>query len=390
MKVNLLVFILILITSITLTKSQSNRVREDYGKECDAESECLLSTECEYYQDQQDVLKSLSKGKTRNALIRKLRNTICNVGKRAVCCPKPSLNDSNCGWPKRVPSNIVCAQTDCSTDPGEFPFSALIGRKVKKNRGFLPGGRPIIQEESEWFCSGVLLNKQFVLTAAHCKTEEKILKLRLGVHELARYAADDESQYQNFDISSGNFVSHEDYERKEPTSRGEKPTIRNDIALIKLPRDAEFNQFVQPSCWESQQSINDKLTVVGWGKTNKYQVSQTINGVYSNEQRALEVPVVNTNDCKNDYGFNVDKTHLCAGGNSGEDSCSGDSGGGLFSNILEGKAGVENDGRVKNDRWEVVGIVSYGSSRCGDGNPGIYTRVSQYIQWIKQTMSRMR
>ena len=81
---------------------------------------------------------------------------------------------------------------------------------------------------------------------------------------------------------------------------------------------------------------------------------------------------------------------MCAGGNSGEDSCSGDSGGGLFSNILEGKAGVENDGRVKNDRWEVVGIVSYGSSRCGDGNPGIYTRVSQYIQWIKQTMSRMR
>ena len=112
MKFNLLVFILILITSITLTKSQSNRVREDSGKECDAESECLLSTECEYYQDQQDVLKSLSKGKTRNALIRKLRNTICNVGKRAVCCPKPSLNDSNCGWPKRVPSNVRFVPTN--------------------------------------------------------------------------------------------------------------------------------------------------------------------------------------------------------------------------------------------------------------------------------------
>lgn len=230
-----------------------------------------------------------------------------------------------------------------------------------------------------------------MLTAAHCKTEDKILQLRLGVHELAGYGADDQNdQYQDFDISSRNFVTHEDYENEEPSSRGEKPTIMNDVALIKLPRDAEFNQFVQPSCWESQRSINDKLTVVGWGKTGTYQISKTINGVYSNEQRALEVPVVKTNDCKNDFGFNVDKTHLCAGGNSGEDSCSGDSGGGLFSNILEGKAGVENVGRVKNDRWEVVGIVSYGSSRCGDGNPGIYTRVSQYIQWIKQTMSRMR
>ena len=128
-----------------------------------------------------------------------------------------------------------------------------------------------------------------MLSAAHCKTEEKILKLRLGVHELAGYAADDESQYQNFDISSRNFVTHEDYENKEATSRGGKPTIMNDIALIKLPRDAEFNQFVQPSCWESQRSMNDKLTVVGWGKTKTYQISKTINGVYSNEQRALEV-----------------------------------------------------------------------------------------------------
>ena len=110
MKVNLLVFILILITSITLTKSQSNRVREDYGKECDAESECLLSTDCEYYQDQQDVLKTMSKGKTRNALIKKLRNIICNIGKRAVCCPKnykeSSFEDSNCGRPQTVPSNV--------------------------------------------------------------------------------------------------------------------------------------------------------------------------------------------------------------------------------------------------------------------------------------------
>ena len=116
MKVNLLVFILILITSITLTKSQSNRVREDYGKECDAESECLLTTECEYYQDQQDVLKTLSKGKTRNALIKKLRSIICNIGQRAVCCPKnykePSFEDSNCGWPKTVPSNVRFVLTE--------------------------------------------------------------------------------------------------------------------------------------------------------------------------------------------------------------------------------------------------------------------------------------
>ena len=40
-------------------------------------------------------------------------------------------------------------------------------------------------------------------------------------------------------------------------------------------------------------------------------------------------------------------------------------------------------------KWEVVGIVSFGPNRCGNGKPGVYTRVSKYLQWIKQTMSRM-
>ena len=157
---------------------------------------------------------------------------------------------------------------------------------MKKNRGVLPGGKPIIRWENEWFCSGVLLNSQFVLTAAHCKTGEENVKLRLGVHDVPGYGADDESKYQNFDIGSENFVIHEDYQKRKS---GGKLIVKNDIALIRLPREAEFNQFVQPSCWEGQRSLSYKLSVVGWGKINAFQISQNINGVYSNEQRALEV-----------------------------------------------------------------------------------------------------
>ena len=179
---------------------------------------------------------------------------------------------------------------NCTTNAGEFPFSALIGRTVRKQRGFLTGNRPIIVEENEWFCSGVLLNSQFVLTAAHCKTEDDYVKLRLGVHDVPGYGADDESKYQNFDIGSRNFVTHEDYRNQR---RGEVLRVKHDIALIKLPREAKFNQFVQPACWEGQPSLSDKLSVVGWGKVNAYQIS-TINGVFSTEQRALQV----TNDFK--------------------------------------------------------------------------------------------
>lgn len=60
---------------------------------------------------------------------------------------------------------------------------------------------------------------------------------------------------------------------------------------------------------------------------------------------------------------------LCAGGDRGKDSCRGDSGGPLMS--------------LKTNNWYAAGIVSFGPTPCGYENwPGIYTRVSQYMDWI--------
>jgi len=365
----------------------------DLGSECDSNSECLLSKDCQYYQDQQDILKSLSSKTARQNLILKLRKLICNKQQRGICCPKPypvlfSSNSQECGKPQLSNGNVVGGT---ATTMGEFPFSVLIGNIEKKFAGRLPGGKKIYKDKEDWKCSGVLLNSQFVLTAGHCKNESsnEIIKLRLGVWQLSRQLlgtktenADDLPDFQNFDIEPEDFVIHENY--KEDDKNG-KITIKNDIALIKLPRPAQFNQLVQPACWNDQSDINDRLVVVGWGKTNEFQLSNSKrNGAFSDFQQKLDVPIVSLDQCNRDWNNNLDDTHLCAGGEDGKDSCNGDSGGGLFSDLIEGqdKTGLDR-------KWEVVGIVSFGPNRCGNGKPGVYTRVSKYLQWIEETMSRM-
>lgn len=59
----------------------------------------------------------------------------------------------------------------------------------------------------------------------------------------------------------------------------------------------------------------------------------------------------------------------------GKDSCSGDSGGPLMQTFSSDKS-----------QWYVEGVVSFGASCGREGWPGIYTRVSEYVDWIKENV----
>jgi len=37
--------------------------------------------------------------------------------------------------------------------------------------------------------------------------------------------------------------------------------------------------------------------------------------------------------------------------------------------------------KFENDRFYLLGIASH-SYKCGDGYPGVYTRLTQYMDWI--------
>src|SRR5690242_4274528 len=88
------------------------------------------------------------------------------------------------------------------------------------------------------------------------------------------------------------------------------------------------------------------------------------------------LPVVSNQACKRVYSSLVPDAMMCAGIDAGgKDSCQGDSGGPYF---FEGKEG-----------YTLQGIVSWGYGCARPNVPGIYARVTTYIDWIQQQIQSL-
>ncbi|XP_042150504.1 proclotting enzyme-like [Ixodes scapularis] len=95
-------------------------------------------------------------------------------------------------------------------------------------------------------------------------------------------------------------------------------------------------------------------------------------GEGSSVLREAQIPIWEEAECRKAYERHlpIEKTQLCAGDANGKkDSCQGDSGGPLVL-PFEG-------------RYYVLGVVSSGKDCATPGFPGIYTRVTSYLDWLK-------
>ncbi len=86
----------------------------------------------------------------------------------------------------------------------------------------------------------------------------------------------------------------------------------------------------------------------------------------------LRLPLIENKYCRKTWK-NIFKSRsmLCAGyKEGGRDTCQGDSGGPLVCPLANGV-------------WVQIGITSFGQQCAQRGRPGIYTKVSNYVNWIK-------
>jgi secreted trypsin-like serine protease len=150
--------------------------------------------------------------------------------------------------------------------------------------------------------------------------------------------------------------------------------LLNDIAILKLSEEVTLNERIQIACLPQQKSqnypsqTNIDSWVVGFGTTSS-------GGSLSNDLKNVKITLYPSTQCSQVYPSVMKNWNLqiCAGEIvGGKDSCQGDSGGSLYIRETRGN-------KIK---YVSVGIVSYGDE-CGLPNkPGIYTRVSYYLDWI--------
>ena len=138
---------------------------------------------------------------------------------------------------------------------------------------------------------------------------------------------------------------------------------RNDIQLL----NTEAMTLNQLNAKAIQLPEKDKeplgsVFVSGWGRM-KPNVP-----IYAEHLQVATIPIFDRNDCYRIYHGMITIGMFCAGYTEGGiDACVGDSG-----------------GPARGDDLTLTGIVSWGIGYARPNLPGVYTKVSNYIDWINE------
>ncbi|NXV89557.1 FAXD protein, partial [Calonectris borealis] len=227
------------------------------------------------------------------------------------------------------------------------------------HRGHCPWQVMLFFHNDIGFCGGSLISSRWVVTAAHCLDLVRPHHVTVGEYNL--YFDKYQREFKEQKIHVERSWTHPHYDSND---------YNGDIALLYLSSDVIFNEYAIPICLPSPNLatllVEEGRTgmVSGWGATHE-------RGSTLRFLMKVWLPIVNMETCQRSTDRLITDNMFCAGYNTEvADACKGDSGGPFTVSY--------------HNTWFLLGIVSWGEGCAEKGKYGVYTRVSNYIPWIKE------
>uniref|UniRef100_A0A3Q2ZBQ1 Coagulation factor VII, like n=1 Tax=Kryptolebias marmoratus TaxID=37003 RepID=A0A3Q2ZBQ1_KRYMA len=290
------------------------------------------------------------------------------------CAPGYGLgqDNSSCLPQGRAWNIIICtftlllraAETSLSSASCP-PYTVVCGRhlvhfapRIVNGQICPPGQCPWQVSPTLWSnaftCGAIVLSDLWILTAAHCVHMKPIAIFHVTMREKT------EQQRRVLKV-----VMHSSYNHS---------TYDSDLALLKLHRPVKLGSYVVPICLPARNSsfiqtlsLIRQATVSGWGRLLQF-------GSPARYLQRLVVPRVHSQECRLHTQLNITKNMFCAGRRSGgQDACEGDSGGPLVTRYKK--------------TWFLTGVVSWGKGCARENMYGVYAKVSNFLDWIENTMA---
>ncbi|XP_065110703.1 neurotrypsin [Paramisgurnus dabryanus] len=314
-------------------------------------------------------------------------NVECNGGERTLAdCIKQPYGTHNCrhsedagvicnyGLQKDAPVVKEAVSTMCGLRLSHARQKRIIGGE-NSLRGGWPWQAALrlrgSQADGRLVCGATLINSCWILTSAHCfkryGNSTGLYKVRVGdFHSLVPEEYEEEYAVEKIILHPRYHANSNDY----------------DLALVRLSGHrahgggtlgecVRLSRFVLPACLPVRRERAPKgisnCYITGWGDTGR---------AYSKTLQQASISVLSKRQCEQRYSDQFTSRMLCAGSSHDDhrvDSCRGDSGGPL---VCERSSGS----------WVVYGVTSWGHACRLQNAPGVYTKVSAFVPWIRKVI----